>query len=145
MGLSLLTSSDLNQGSDIGQPIGRSEATSLSSIAAFVSDHPPAARPKSAGDAETKHAAIEGTVGRPSSAGWSAGGPLTSARECPSLASLAGLAEAAVQAAGGSGARRQAESSRRLMGAGKRPALTRSKAVRAERAPRQRRRTKGTN
>ena len=142
MGLSLLTSSDLNQGSDIGQPIGRSEATSLSSIAAFVSDH---ARPKSAGDAETKHAAIEGTVGRPSSAGWSAGGPLTSARECASLASLAGLAEAAVQAAGGSGARRQAESSRRLMGAGKRPALTRSKAVRAERAPRQRRRTKGTN
>ena len=143
MGLSLLTSSDLNQGSDIGQPIGRSEATSLSSIAAFVSDH--AVRPKSAGDAETKHAAIEGTVGRPSSAGWSAGGPLTSARECASLASLAGLAEAAVQAAGGSGARRQAESSRRLMGAGKRPALTRSKAVRAERAPRQRRRTKGTN
>ena len=143
MGLSLLTSSDLNQGSDIGQPIGRSEATSLSSIAAFVSDHK--ARPKSAGDAETKHAAIAGTVGRPSSAGWSAGGPLTSARECASLASLARLAEAAVQAAGGSGARRQAESSRRLMGAGKRPALTRSKAVRAERAPRQRRRTKGTN
>ena len=142
MGLSLLTSSDLNQGSDIGQPIGRSEATSLSSIAAFVSDH---ARPKSAGDAETKHAAIAETVGRPSSAGWSAGGPLTSARECASLASLAGLAEAAVQAAGGSWARRQAESSRRLMGAGKRPALTRSKAVRAERAPRQRRRTKGTN
>ena len=104
MGLSLLTSSDLNQGSDIGQPIGRSEATSLSSIAAFVSDHPPAARPKSAGDAETKHAAIEGTVGRPSSAGWSAGGPLTSARECASLASLAGLAAHPGSATVGGGA-----------------------------------------
>ena len=69
---------------------------------------------------------------RPASAGWSGGrGPVSSVEDSESLASLANMVEAAVDVATADQkkARRQSDSMKRLMSAGKRPELSRDKAT----------------
>jgi len=149
MGFSELASSDMQvtENADL-RPRTRSSVTSISSIESFVNDHGVRANNPNASVARDRRRSSSAgrersTFGersfgggevkrRPASAGWSGGrGPVSSVEDSESLASLANMVEAAVDVATADQkkARRQSDSMKRLMSAGKRPELSRDKAT----------------
>ena len=152
MGFSELASSDMQvtENADL-RPRTRSSVTSISSIESFVNDHGVCVRANNPNASVARDRRRSSSAGRerstfgersfgggaevkrrPASAGWSGGrGPVSSVEDSESLASLANMVEAAVDVATADQkkARRQSDSMKRLMSAGKRPELSRDKAT----------------